>query len=250
MRSTTGEGDLVDVGFNLLGNVRRVTALGNNPDVDTAGAEDIWTGGGEYPWMTGPTSVEIFSTNAADTANGTGARSVLVNWLDANYNESQSVHSLNGGAVSIPTQKLRVQSALIMSAGSGKVNAGDILVRDAGGGTTRAIIPAGYGVTRQSQFTVPAGWTLQVLSILMCFNRIASGAGARFATFATFVQSNVGFYRLPLEVTIGDEPPYRHDGIPGITVAEKNDFCMRCTIVSDSNSDITAGWLGVMRKNT
>lgn len=250
MQTTIGNGDLVDVGFGIVGNARRVTALGHNPDVDTGAAEDIWSGGGLYPWMASPTSLELFSENSADTAVGTGARTVLINGLDAAYNEVQIVLPLNGGTVALPTQLIRINSALIMSAGSGKINAGNILVRDSGGGTTRAIIPASYGITRQSQFTVPAGWTLQIVSILMCFNRLASGAAARSATLATFIQSNLGFYRLPLEITIGDEPPYRHDGVPGIAVAEKNDFCMRCTVVSDNNSDITAGWLGVMRKNT
>jgi hypothetical protein len=121
-------------------------------------------------------------------------------------------------------------------------------VRDSGGGTVRSIVPAGYGITRQSAFTVPAGWTLQVVSMLFCFNR--ASAGARFATFATFVQSQNGFYRMPLELTIGDEPPYRHDGLPGLVLAEKTDFALRCTFSSNNDADVTAAWLGVMRKNT
>lgn len=248
MFTALGQGDLIDVGFGIVGSARRVTALGNNPDVDSATTpEDIWTGGGVYPWMTAVSSLEVASLNAADTSAGTGARSIIINGLDANYAEVSQTIVLNGGTVAIPTQLLRINSALIMSAGSGKVNAGDILVRDAGGGTTRAVIPAGYGITRQAQFTVPAGWTLQVVSMLFCFNRVSGGA--RFATFAIFIQSSSGFYRMPLELTIGDEPPYRHDGIPGLTIPEKNDFSIRCNYSSNDNADITSGWLGIMRKN-
>lgn len=242
-------GDLVDVGFGLLGSARRVTALGHNPDVDTATTpEDIWTGGGLYPWLAAATALEVVSDNAADAAAGTGARTARVDGLDANYAEVSQTVTLNGTTpVALATPLLRVNGALIMSAGSGKTNAGSLSVRDAGAGTVRSIVPAGYGITRQSVFTVPAGWTLQVVSMLFCFNR--ASAGARFATFATYVQSSAGFFRMPLELTIGDEPPYRHDGLPGILVAEKTDFCLRCNFVSNNDSDISAGWLGVMRKS-
>lgn len=65
------------IGFAQVPGYRRITALGNNPDVDSAAVpEDIWSGGGAYPWMTGATSLEIVSSSANDTAAGTGARTV------------------------------------------------------------------------------------------------------------------------------------------------------------------------------
>lgn len=64
------------IGFGQVPGYRRITALGNNPDVDTGIHEDIWTGGGLYPWMTAATSLEIVSDSANDTAAGTGARTV------------------------------------------------------------------------------------------------------------------------------------------------------------------------------
>lgn len=243
---STGSHDyLMNVGFGLVPGHRRVTALGNNPDVD--GVEDVWTGGGTYPWMTGATALEIVSDNAADASAGTGARTVLINGLDATWTEVSQVVTLNGTtAVAIPTSLYRIQSALIMSAGSGKVNAGILTIRDSGGGTTRAIIPAGYGITRQSQFTVPLGYTLSVNSIFLSINRVTP---APVATVATFIQSSNGFYRLPLEIGVNGNP-YRHDGLPGIILPEKTDFALRCTSVSAQNTDMTAAWLGVMKLNT
>lgn len=236
----------LSVGLGLVPGVRRVAALGNNPDVD-AGPEDIWSGGGVYPWMTGATALEIVSDNAADAAAGTGARTVLVNGLDAVWEEVSQTVTLNGlTPVALVTPLYRIQSALIMSAGSGQVNAGNISVRDAGGGTVRALIPVGYGITRQSQFTVPLGYTLSINSTLLCINRPSS---IRDATLATFIQSPLGFYRMPVEFSV-DGNPYRHDGMPGIIVPEKTDFGIRCTYVSTTNTDITAAWLGVMRLNS
>lgn len=237
------------IGFGLVPNLTRITALGNNPDVDTGSLpEDIWTGGGAYPWMTAATALEIVSSDANDAAAGTGARTVSISGLDINYVAVTQVVTLNGTtAVAIPSSLFRINSALIMSAGSGKVNAGTLTIRDSGAGTTRAIIPLGYGITRQSIYTVPAGSTLQIISQFLGFNK--TSASSRFATFATFIQSSAGFYRMPLEITIGDEPPYRHDGIPGVILPEKTDFALRCTFVSNDNSDLTAAWLGVQRRN-
>lgn len=245
--TATGSHDyLMNVGWNLVPGHRRVTALGNNPDIDVA-PEDVWSGGGLYPWMTGATSLEIVSDSAADAAAGTGARTVTIAGLDTTYTEISQTVTLNGTtAVAIPTQLFRINGALIITAGSGGVNAGNLIVRDAGAGTTRAVIPLGYGITRQSQFTVPLGYTLQITSIVFSINRPSS---SRDATIATFVQTSTGIYRMPLELSV-DGNAYRQDGVPGIMLPEKTDFGLRCTAVSATNTDLTAAWLGVMKLNT
>lgn len=239
---------LINIGFNLVPGLTRITALGNNPDVTVAAIpEDVWTGGGIYPWMTAATALEIVSTDVNDTSAGTGARTVIVQGLDINYIEVSQTITLNGTTpVALPQNLFRINAALVMSAGSNKTNIGIINIQDAGAGTIRAILPAGYGITKQSIYTVPAGHTLQVLSQFFGFNEVAGGN--KFARFATFVQSSNGFYRLPFELAVGDEPPYRHDGVPGLTLLEKTDFAIRCTAVSGT-SNITAAWLGVRRRN-
>lgn len=157
--------------------------------------------------------------------------------------------TLNGlTPVAIPTSLYRVNSAFITSTGSGKTNAGNIIIRDSGGGTTRSYLQAGYGMARQAFYTVPAGYTLTILSQFFCINR--TGGVSRYATFANFVQSPTGFYRLPLELSISERSPYRHDGNPPITIAEKTDYAFRCTSVSADNTDVTAAFLGVLKSNT
>lgn len=237
------------VGLGLVSGASRVAALGNNPDVDTAAVEDVWSGGGTYPWMTGATSLEIVSDSANDAAAGTGARTVLVNGLDANYATVAQTVTLDGlTPVALPTQLFRINSALIMSAGSGKVNAGTLTVRNAGGGTTRAVIPVGYGITRQAVYTVPSGKTLAINSQMFCINR--TGGVSRYATFANFIQPSNGFYRMPLELSLSERAPYRHDGLPSIIIGEKTDYAFRCTSVSNDNTDVTAAFLGVLIDNT
>jgi len=240
---------LAAIGFGETPNIRRVTGLGHNPDIDTGTTpEDIWEGGGLYPWLAVASSLEVVSTSTADAAAGTGARTVVVNCLNASYVELPQTVTLNGTTpVAVPLQCLRVNSALITSAGSGKVNAGDISVRVSGGGTVVALIPIGYGITRQSNYTVPAGYTLQVFSQYIAALR-SSGAAANFDA-ATFMQSPSGFYRLPITITTGSNGVYRHDGDPGIIVQEKTDFILRVTSVTVNNTEVTGAWLGILRKN-
>lgn len=238
---------LMNVGFGLVGGQRRITELGNNPDIDAA-PEDVWTGGGLYPWMSAATSLEVVAADAADTSAGTGARTITVSGLSALFVEQTEAVTLNGTTpVALATQFYRINGMVVTGAGSGRTNAGDITLRDAGAGTTRGVIPAGYGITRQSQYTVPAGHTLSVNSILLCINRPAA---ARDVTVASFIQSQAGVFRLPLEISLSGSAPYRHDGLPGVTIAEKTDFGLRCTYVSQTNTDLTAAWLGVLRQNS
>lgn len=238
------------IGFGAIPGYRRVAALGNNPDVDTATVpEDVWSGGGVYPWMTSATSLEMVSTSAADSAAGTGARTVVWQQLDTGYAEFTQSVTLNGlTPVALPRQAFRNQAGLITSAGSGKTNAGDIILRDAGGGTVRAIIPAGYGITRQSIFTVPAGFTLSINSTLFAITK--AGGVDKNVTMTNYIQSPAGFYRMPLEVSISQTAPYRHDGLPGIILAEKTDFALRVVEASSDNVSVTGAFLGVLKANT
>ena len=236
------------VGWSLPRGYTRTAAFGFNPSIDIATVpEDVWTGGGIYPWMTAATSLEIVSTSAADTAAGTGARSVLITGLDINYVAVTQTVVLNGTtAVALATQLFRVNSMLVLSAGTGTTNAGTINLRDSGGGTVRSIIGVGVGLTQQSPFTVPAGFTLQVVSI---YNSITGTGTARTADITTYFKTSTGVARTPITLTCSDGKPYRHDGLPGIMVVEKTDFSMRVTSVSNNGSSVTCAWLAILRQN-
>lgn len=174
------------VGLGLVDGVRRVAALGTNADVDQGTLpEDVWSVGGVYPWMTVATSLEVLSTSASDAAAGVGARTITIFGLDINYVEINQTITLNGiTPVAIPTAIFRINLILIMSAGSSKVNVGDINIRDAGGGTIRGQIPIGYGISKQAIYTVPAEHTLSLNAIL--FAQTKAGGVERNVTMGTF----------------------------------------------------------------
>lgn len=237
------------VGLGLVSGVRRVTALGNNPDIDQGTLpEDVWSVGGVYPWMTAATALEVVSTSASDSSAGVGARTVTIFGLDANYVEVTQTVTLNGTTpVTVPTNLFRINSALIMSAGSTKVNVGNIHIRRVSGGIIQAEIPIGYGITRQSIFTVPAAHTLSIHSTL--FAQTRSGGVDKNITVSNFIQSPNGFYRMPLEVSVSQTTPYRHDGIPGIILNEKTDFALRVLDSSASDASVTCAFLGTLYSN-
>jgi hypothetical protein len=240
---------LLDLGFNLRPGFRRIIALGNNPSIDTATVpEDVWTGGGLYPWMPALTSLEAVSSSTSDTAAGTGARTVLVVGLNDLYVEISELVTLNGvTAVPLLTQFFRINGVFTMSAGSVEENIGDVTIRDAGAGTVRAIMPATKGILRQSIYTVPAGHSLQVTDHVFCINR--SGGTTRFATISTFQRSPLGVRRQPLEISLNEQIPYLQHAHPGIPYPEKTDISLRCTNVTSNATDLTAGWLGLLKQN-
>lgn len=141
--------------------------------------------------------VEVSCVAAADVAAGTGAQTVLIIGLDANYN-LQSEEIATGATTNLITKttKLftRVFSAEVMKTGTGQTNAGDIwfTVDGLGGTYTTGVpgtktscwlkIPTGLGMGTSGIFTVPAGKSVRLESII---------ASARTQVSEFFLFSNI-----------------------------------------------------------
>ncbi len=239
------------VSLGLVAKHSRAGGFGNNPDVDTNTVpEDAWTGGGLYPWMVAATLLQIRSTSASDTAAGVGTHSVLVSGLDINFVPISQTVTLNGtAAVAIPTALYRINSVLPGVPGSSQVNVGDIIVEDvAAGNTVRAIAPAGYGTTRQAPYTVPVGCNLLIKQLYLGILSPA-GVGGRAASLSTYFKFTGGMYRLPITITTANNISYLHIIDPPISLTAGTDFSLRITNLSDSNSDITGAWNGILVQN-
>lgn len=236
------------VNLGVVPGCRRVSALGNNPDVDSGSVpEDITYMGGLYTNSDVAQTYEVTSSSGLDTVSGAGARTIVVFGLDLDYVEQSETVEMNG-TVAVPLTKnyLRINSALITSAGSNEVNSGNILIRVTGGGTVRAMIPAACGITRQARYTVPAGHTLFIRELFCCINRSGGGA-VRYATIGTCVRSDTRFHRMSFEFSVSSNEPYRHPA--EIVLPEKTDFSLRCVNVTSDNTDITAAWIGCLINN-
>jgi hypothetical protein len=143
---------------------RNVTVFGFNPDVDQTQVS-VWPLPSLITFPASAIRMTVSSTSANDTSNGTGARTIVVEGVDANYNEVTETVTMNGQTpVTMTAFLLRVNYAYVAAAGSGNGAAGDIYI---GTGTVTAGVPAttydiikfDYNVTTTGSFTIPAGHT-------------------------------------------------------------------------------------------
>ena len=169
-----------------------VTIAGYNSDVDTAWEMITPVGNLSYP--AAALQMTVSSADADDTSAGTGARTVLITGLDANYAVISETVTMNGQtAVTTTNSFLRINSMLVTTAGTSLANEGIIYI---GTGTVTSGVPAtiynviaaGFNNATSSQYTIPAGYTgyLAVARI-----GLAQAAGTTLITARTrFVGTN------------------------------------------------------------
>jgi hypothetical protein len=138
-----------------------VNKFGFNSDVDSGATEWVWTGGGTFPGvLAAAETFNIVSSDGADTAAGTGARTVTLSGVDGNHVRISETVTL-AGAVNVVTANsyLVIDRAFVASAGTGEVNAGLITGTPTVAGTARMRIEIGNGQTEQAFYMVPAAKT-------------------------------------------------------------------------------------------
>ncbi len=149
---------------------KEIYKFGNNPVVGNT-LETIWSQGGLYSYPASASTMTVSSSDANDTSSGTGARTVRISGLNASYVETSETITLNGQtAVTTTNSYIRMNRAVVLTAGSGEANAGVIYV---GTGTVTAGVPAnkfttitiGTNQTLQAFWTVPANYTAYLYQI-------------------------------------------------------------------------------------
>lgn len=143
-------------GHTMVGVIGRVDST-----VGTGNFEDFWFIGGTRSAITSAETWVIRSSSADDTSAGTGARTVIVISLDANYDVQVTLVTLNGQTdVTIANTHIRTRFLVVGTVGGGGVNAGQIEVRKSGGAVgvdVRSIIPTGFSLCQDGHYTVPNG---------------------------------------------------------------------------------------------
>jgi hypothetical protein len=143
---------------------RSVVIFGYNPDVDLAEVT-VWPLQSIKSHPAAAVQLKVSSTSASDTSNGTGARTVTIYGLDGSWNEITETVTLSGQtAVTTTNSFLRIQSAVVATAGSSTSAVGDIYF---GEGTVTAGVPAtiydiikyDYNKTITGHYTIPAKHT-------------------------------------------------------------------------------------------
>lgn len=233
-----------------IAGVRRVVFGGFNSDVDTATTpEDIWGGEGLIPRPSSAESLEIVSSDANDTALGTGARTVIIRTLDANYLEVIQTVTLNGTtAVALTGTHIRINEGVVATAGSGGVNAGTLTLRVAGGGASRALITTS-GALNQAKYTVPDGHHLDVLSALMSV-RTQLGNESAVLSGATINTAGRTLTTVRFTLYAAGTSLFRHEiagaTLPFITLSARNEISWRALQVTQNNTSIEVATLGLL----
>lgn len=218
--------------------------FGFNPDINGT-EETIWTQGGNVPWPTTAFTAYIVSDDAADSGTSTGAQTVQVEGLDADYNIKSVSVTLNGTTeVAISGTWIRINRAFVTLSGTGGTAAGTINIQSSGGG----VIYANLGIGNQTQmaaYTVPAGYTLYLDDVSFT---AALGIQAKNVT-VKFVLRNFGTntFRTGIIETVQSNSlliPFQYP----FAIAEKTD--VECRAFSDtSNVEVSASFQGVLIKN-
>jgi hypothetical protein len=231
------------ISAGLVDGYSPVNKYGRNLDVDTTSTpEDMWGGGGLYTGfpLTDSEPVEVFSSDVADASAGTGLRTVVIQGLDQDWNAASETITLNGltPVQSVRTYR-RVNTMRGTTAGSGGFNVGTITVRHATTETNVFLVMLpNTNQTNCSAYTVPAGHTAFLMSSFGTLRGAVNGTAD--CTFAIRAFNGVFRYRRPFTIS----PNYEHNetiAIP-IDIPEKTDIIIRCTAVSVSNLELSAGY--------
>lgn len=239
----------IDIANGLYTGYSIINKYGYNPDVDTGTLpEDVWDYGGLYTgFPSAAETLQVFSASANDTAAGTGARTVTINGLDANYASLSETVTLNGVTpVTTTNAFLRVNNLQVITAGSGGSNAGLITCRQSVTQTNvMCAITLGWNFSKSTAYTVPAGYSGYIRQFTCGIEDPANGYCDGY--IATCPQGGIFSARRPFVVTSG----YRiADTIyGGLPLPEKTDVIVRITSIGSNNTKVVSGYDVLLIKN-
>jgi hypothetical protein len=127
-------------------------AIGTKADVRSLGGELL------YLDRSAPELMAIVSTDANDTAGGTGAWAVLVTGTGADLcSLPQETVLLTGLTPALTTQAYtRINHMLVVASGTNISNIGSVTATAQVAGTVQNEVPAGINQSQQSNYTVPS----------------------------------------------------------------------------------------------
>ena len=118
-----------------------------------------------FPTTAQTLSITSNSANDTNTA-GTGARKIVVEGLDANFDVQTETINLNGTTtVTSANTYIRLYRAYVSDCGTyGSSNVGNITITN-GGANIFLVLEAGKGQSQTTKYTVPAGYTAYVYQV-------------------------------------------------------------------------------------
>ncbi|SRR3990167_6457222 len=147
----------IGVSLGVIPNYSKAFIFGKKQGM-SAGEEDVFNVPGNYQFLTSSSFLQVRSTSPNDNITGTGARTLMINGLDASYAEISESIILNGTASATTTKQfLRVNQIFVQNVGSNETNVGEIDLFT--GSNILARILVKQGQSHLGVYTVPASKT-------------------------------------------------------------------------------------------
>lgn len=173
-----------------------VHKFGRNDDVPNNSWEIVSLLSTSGAFRASPSTIRIkVGGNAADTFDGSGARTVTVIGLDEDLNEVSEVIATSGASASSATTTSfwRVYRSYISSVGTyGGMNVGNIIIEDSGGEADIIKIDVNNGQTQHAAYSIPAGKTGYLLSVHLTVD------AAKAADFRLFTREDLTNVTAPM----------------------------------------------------
>lgn len=225
----------------IVGLTSRVV-FGRNLDVDTS-SEDIWAADGVMAYPSSATTLSVASSSANDDSVGTGARVIVVEYLDGNFNTQVVEVEMDGtSSVQVATDFRRIQDAFVKTAGSGGVAAGAITLSYTGGNTV-GVIKAGRTDVENTHFTVPAGYTAYLTGGLISAGKSSDAT----VDFQVRDATNGSIFRVGQEVIVNEGSVFLHLPVYQ-AVPEKYDIRVQGKS-TQGNSSISVNYYLILQRN-
>jgi len=216
---------------------RALHIFGANFAVSTT-LSTVWSNGaGVCAYPTTATAVKVNSTATEDDVASTGARTVMVWGLDANYDEISEVVELDGRTqVETDAEFLRVFGVQVLSAGSGATAAGSIYVGT--GALDQNFKPTvvyskaalGDNASLNGFYTVPAGH-----AAYLTYGSISTGSAVnnKFVTGRLIIRPQGGVFATAAIATLLNQQADFPFNYP-IRLPEKTDIEARAISTGDT----------------
>lgn len=230
----------VQVAAGVIPNARPIFRSAYSNVITSPNTYMVWNLARSYTFPASASTMTVSSSSTSDTA-----QTVLVQGLDANYNEISEIVALNGqtGVSTVRSYK-RINDLIVIADGA----VGNIYI---GTGTVTAGVPAnvynfiyaGDNMSHTAVYTVPAGHTLLIQGgSLSSFTANANKQN----TVSYYAQSNgVRYLSAPIIASIGYQHyPYN----PPAPIAEKTDVFDFVT-TTDTSGSVVVNLSGILIKN-
>lgn len=246
------------ISLNVFPSIDFINKFGRNADIDTGtGPEDVWGGGGVYTGQpfTDPDFVEVFSSSADDTSDGTGARTIIIEGLktpESSYYEREQITMNGTTAVLSQSRWYRVSRNWVTTAGSGETNAGTITIRhQSTPANIFSVMPINRGQSQIACWSLPAKNTFYLTEIGARIARTSGAAGSAEGGIQ-FRQREGSAWRTRENLDLQTGFDFKEEfELPSRFTADDDhpiDFRFRIFSVSDNNTFASArftGWYGL-----